>query len=310
MKIFDMHCDTLQKLTDLGGNLGDNAYHFDIKRAKMQGCDYIQTFAVFIDRESDLLPPFERCRQLIDTYYNQIDKNKEEIMHCKNTADTKTALESKKIASFLSIEGGEAIEGKIEKLRYFYEKGVRIMTLCWNYDNEICGGIENNNCGITPFGKIVVEEMNKIGMLIDVSHASEQSFWDVIEASEKPIAATHSNAKKICGHKRNLTDEQISAIIKNGGCIGINFYSDFISENECQISHLLSHIEHILSLGGENNIGIGSDFDGMNHLPQGVNGVEDICRIIDEMQSCGYSDLLIKKIMAGNFLNLMKKILI
>ncbi len=310
MKIFDMHCDTLQKLTDFGGDLLENSYHFDIKRAKLPDVDYIQTFAAFVDCESDLLPPFERCEQLIDTYYNQIDKNKDAIMHCQNGSDIKTAFDSKRIASFLSIEGGEVIDGKIENLRYFFRKGVRIMTLCWNYDNEICGGIENNNCGLTPFGKSVVKEMNRLGMLIDVSHASEQSFWDVVEASEKPIAATHSNAKNICGHKRNLTDEQICAIIKQGGCVGINFYSDFISENKCKISDLLRHIEHILSLGGENNIGIGSDFDGMARLPQGVRGVEDICRVIDEMQNCGYSDLLIKKIMADNFLNLMKKILI
>ena len=310
MKIFDMHCDTLQKLTDLGGNIGENFYHFDINRAKLTDVDYIQTFVAFIDRESDSLPPFERCRQLIDTYYNQIQKNKEKIMHCNNMNDIKTALDSKRVAAFLSIEGGEAIEGDVEKLKFFYQNGVRIMTLCWNYDNEICGGIENNNCGLTHFGKRVVEKMNTMGMLIDVSHASEQSFWDVIEASKKPLAATHSNAKKICDHKRNLTDEQICAIIKSGGCIGINFYSEFVSENRCKISDLLKHIEHILSLGGENNIGIGSDFDGMNHLPQGINGVEDICKLTKEMQRCGYSDLLIKKIMAGNFLNLMKKILV
>ncbi|MBQ7097230.1 MAG: dipeptidase [Clostridia bacterium] len=310
MKIFDMHCDTLQKLTDFGGELVDNSYHFDIKRAKMPEIDYIQTFAAFIDRENDLLPPFERCRQLIDTYYRQIEKNNEAIMHCQSSEDMKAAFESKRIAAFLSIEGGEAIAGDIDKLRFFYKKGVRIMTLCWNYDNEICGGIEKNNCGLTPFGKKVVAEMNRIGMLIDVSHASEQSFRDVVEASEKPVAATHSNARIICGHKRNLTDEQICTLIKMGGCIGVNFYSDFIAEKECKISDLLRHIEHILSLGGENNVGIGSDFDGMTRLPQEIKGVEDICRLTDEMQKLGYSDLLIKKIMADNFLNLMKKILI
>lgn len=310
MTVFDAHCDTVQKITDFGGNIVDNSYHIDLNRLNLYG-GYIQIFAAFIDKESDTLPPFKRCNQLIDRYLSEIGKVKDKITHCLNSKDIKSALSEGRIASLLSIEGGEALEGQIENIEYFYKCGVRAMTLTWNYTNEISGGIGDlNNGGLTYFGKSVVSKMNKLGMLIDVSHISEQGFWDVIEATKCPIAATHSNAKKLCQHPRNLSDEQICAIIKNGGCIGVNLYSEFIGGDKCSIKDVINHIEHILALGGENNIGLGCDFDGMSKLPEGIDGVQDIYKLFDEMQRCGYADLLINKISSGNFLNLCEKILI
>ncbi len=310
MTVFDAHCDTVQKICDFGGNLVDNSYHIDLNRLKIYD-GYIQIFAAFIDNKSDALPPFHRCNQLIDKYFYEIDQTKGKILHCLNANDIKSALCESKISTLLSIEGGEALEGNLINLNYFYERGVRAMTLTWNYTNEISGGIgDKDGTGLTDFGKCVVSKMNELGMIIDVSHISEQGFWDVVEITKKPIVASHSNAKKLCPNPRNLSDEQIYAIIKNGGCIGINLYSEFIGSDKCNIKDVINHIEHILSLGGENNVGLGCDFDGMSSLPEGIEGAQDLYKLFEEMQRCGYADLLIKRIASGNFLNLCEKILI
>lgn len=309
--VFDAHCDTMQKITDFGGNLRENDYHLDLERIHNLQDNYIQIFAAFINKKQDALPSFLRARQIIKRYFGEIDRNNDFIEHCTTIGQITDAISMGKTASLLSVEGGEAIEGSLEKLNEFYNAGVRVMTLCWNYSNEICDGIdEERGAGLTEFGKSVVSEMNRLGMLVDVSHISERGFWDVVETSKSPIAATHSNVKAIMPHRRNLDDEQIRAIIKCGGCIGVNFYSHFISDEECSIKNLLNHIEHILALGGEDSVGLGSDFDGMDSLPCEIMGVEDVYKIFEEMQRIGYSDFLINKISSGNFLKLMEKILL
>ncbi|MBR2452850.1 MAG: dipeptidase [Clostridia bacterium] len=308
MTIFDAHCDTVQKITDFGGGLFENGFHIDIKRIKESQNQHIQTFAAFLDKGNDKLTPFLRCNELIDKYFDEIEKNKKYIKHCNNVFEIKAALKNGKISAILSVEGGEAIEGDLEKLDYLFSRDVRIMTLSWNYPNEITGSIaEENGNGLSDFGKQVIRKMNELGMMIDVSHISEKGFWDVLEITEKPILATHSNAKAVCGHRRNLSDEQVCAIIKNGGCIGINLYSEFLSGESAEINDILRHIEHILSLGGENNIGLGSDFDGMDSLPKGIKGIEDVYKIFEELRGRGYSEMLIKKISSNNFLDVMQK---
>ncbi len=308
MTIFDAHCDTVQKITDFGGSIRKNSYHWDIERINKQKIDYVQVFAAFINKKTDKDAPFERCNKLIDCYFREINSNEDFICHCQSKNDVEKAIKQRKIAALLSIEGGEALAGKIENLYHFFERGVRCLTLTWNYSNEICDGIDEvNGEGLSEFGRRVVSCANDLGILLDVSHISEKGFWDVLELTQKPIAATHSNAKAICPHRRNLNDEQILALIKNGGCIGINLYSEFVSPGKCEIKDVLKHIEHILSLGGENNIGIGCDFDGMESLPEGIRGVQDIHKLFYEMKKIGYADLLIKKIASRNFLKLLEK---
>lgn len=308
MTVFDAHCDTVQKITDFGGGIRKNSFHWDIERINDQNIDYVQVFAAFINKETDKETPFERCNKLIDCYFREINLNKDFICHCQSAKDIEKAIKQRKIAALLSIEGGEALAGKIENLYHFFERGVRCLTLTWNYSNEICDGIDEvNGEGLSEFGMQVVLSANDLGMLLDVSHISEKGFWDVLEQTKKPIVATHSNAKTICPHRRNLSDEQILALINNGGCIGINLYSEFVSEGKCEIKDVLKHIEHILTLGGENNVGIGCDFDGMESLPKGINGVQDIHKLFDEMKKIGYADLLINKIASQNFLKLLEK---
>ncbi len=305
---FDAHCDTLEKLTDSGAELRKNSFHVDLERLKLFN-GYIQVFAAFVDKES-WDSPFKRAMSLVDTYHKEVAKNYDIVSHCTNTFEIQNALSENHVASLLAVEGGEAIEGSLEKLTLFYRKGVRLMSLTWNHANEICDGIgEARGGGLTDFGKSVVSEMNRLGMLIDVSHISVKGFWDVIETSTQPIVATHSNAKRLCGHPRNLDEEQIAAIFSNGGCIGINFYPLFVLGEQCSVDDVVNHIEYFLDRGGENHIGLGSDFDGIATVPNEINGVQDMGKIVDCMMKRGFKDKTIHKITHKNFMRVIKKVL-
>lgn len=185
------------------------------------------------------------------------------------------------------------------------------MTLTWNYRNQIADGAFENATGggLTTFGKKVVSQMNSLGMIIDVSHLSDAGFWDVDKISEKPYIASHSNARKICNSQRNLTDEQIKAISEKGGAIGINLYPKFLSLNEkSDINDILKHIDYIINTGGEDCIGIGCDFDGINCMPENIYGVESLEFIINEVEK-KYGFLIAEKFAGKNFLRVMKDVL-
>ncbi len=304
--LFDAHCDTISLICDTNQELLENNCRVDLK--KMSKNQHIQFFASFIDAQNDILTPFNRANQLIDYYYEQINKNSNLISHCNSVFDINTSLINNKIAALLSIEGGEALEGKIENLLHFFDKGVRMMTLCWNYQNEICSGVDaDNDNGLTDFGIEVIHLMNKKGMIIDVSHMSEKSFWDVMEATTSPVVASHSNVFSLKKHKRNLKKEQIAAVIENNGCIGINLYTEFLGDTACTTDDVLGHIEYILEMGGENNIGIGSDFDGMNSLPKEISSIKDLETLPEAMLKKGYSEDLVKKITHNNFLRVVNQ---
>lgn len=307
--IFDAHCDTLTKLTDFNGNIRQNTYHIDLERARKYTDGYIQVFAAFVDKKIWTHSPFERAVAQIDKYHKELELNRDIAMHCTSVREIENTLGAKKIATILAVEGGEAIEGSLEKLQCLYDMGVRIMTLTWNYDNEISGGIGKNTSGLTELGRTVVNEMNNLGMLIDVSHLSAKGFWDVAGLSKKPIVATHSNVKRLCSHQRNLNDEQIKRIIEMNGFIGVNFYPLFVKGERCTIDDIVDHIEYYLALGGENNIGFGSDFDGIDTMPDGVRGVEDIEKIIDCMIRRGIGENTIRKIASQNLFRVIKEVL-
>lgn len=218
-----------------------------------------------------------------------------------------------KAATLLAIEEGGAIDGSLEALRCLYELGVRAMTLTWSNRNDIADGIneEATGSGLTHFGKQVVAEMNRLGMLVDVSHISTAGFWSVIETSTKPIIATHSNAKSLCSHPRNLNDEQIKALAQNGGLAGITFAGQFLEEdwrNAC-IESVYKHIDYMLNLiGNDDHIGFGSDFDGISHPPYNIHGVQDYKPLIEYLSKY-YSDETINKITHQNVINLLQKVL-
>ena len=311
MIIVDTHCDTLTKIMDTNEGLYHNNCHIDLKR--LSNFDQsVQFFACFIDTVYNKTnTSLKRVLEIIDRAYYEFDKNSDYISLCKSYDDIKRAHSQKKVAGILSIEGGEALAGELYVLRMLYELGIRSICLTWNNRNEIADGLYDDvtKGGLTSFGREVVKEMNRLGMIVDVSHLSPYGFWDVLDTTNAPIIASHSNAKSVCNHKRNLTDEQILAIHKNNGVIGINLCDEFISENNATITDIIRHIEYIASLVGVDHIGIGADFDGVDRLPSGIQGVQDVTKIFDELQRLNYKEQDIQKIAGKNFLRVIKHVI-
>jgi len=311
MIIVDAHCDTITKIMEDGTGLRKNNCHIDIERLKSIG-NYVQFFAAFIDPSYCQAYALKRALQIIDEFYSQIEANKDDIMTCRNYNDIEEAVKSGKIAAVLSIEGGEALQGDLGVLRMLYKLGVRSICLTWNYRNEIADGVkdESSGGGLTPFGRKVIKEMNELGMIIDLSHISKTGFWDVLECTSAPVIVSHSNAQKLCPHRRNLTDKQILAIKDNGGVIGVNLYPEFLNNSkEATLKDVINHIEYISSLVGPEHIGLGADFDGIESVPTGINGVQDIEKIFNELAKLNYSNENIEKFAGKNFLRVIQNVL-
>lgn len=315
MFICDCHCDTLTELYNKNASLYENEQHFDIKRQIALGGG-LQFCAIYVPTEVFRYQGglrYTLC--LLDKYNQEIKKLHEngiDVLQVRTAEDAGNVLKHK-AATLLAIEEGGAIDGSLEALRCLYELGVRAMTLTWSNRNDIADGIneEATGSGLTVFGKQVVAEMNRLGMLIDVSHISTAGFWSVIETSTKPIIATHSNAKSLCSHPRNLNDEQIKALAQNGGLAGITFAGQFLEEdwrNAC-IESVYKHIDYMLNLiGNDDHIGFGSDFDGISHPPYNIQGVQDYKPLIEYLSKY-YSDETINKITHQNVINLLQKVL-
>ena len=315
MFICDCHCDTLTELYNKNASLYENEQHFDIKRQIALGGG-LQFCAIYVPTEVFRYQGglrYTLC--LLDKYNQEIKKLHEngiDVLQVRTAEDAGNVLKHK-AATLLAIEEGGAIDGSLEALRCLYELGVRAMTLTWSTRNDIADGIneEATGSGLTLFGKQVVAEMNRLGMLVDVSHISTAGFWSVIETSTKPIIATHSNAKSLCSHPRNLNDEQIKALAQNGGLAGITFAGQFLEEdwrNAC-IESVYKHIDYMLNLiGNDDHIGFGSDFDGISHPPYNIQGVQDYKPLIEYLSKY-YSDETINKITHQNVINLLQKVL-
>lgn len=315
MFICDCHCDTLTELYNKNASLYENGQHFDIKRQIALGGG-LQFCAIYVPTEVFRYQGglrYTLC--LLDKYNQEIKKLHEngiDVLQVRTAEDAGNVLKHK-AATLLAIEEGGAIDGSLEALRCLYELGVRAMTLTWSNRNDIADGIneEATGSGLTFFGKQVVAEMNRLGMLVDVSHISTAGFWSVIETSTKPIIATHSNAKSLCSHPRNLNDEQIKALAQNGGLAGITFAGQFLEEdwrNAC-IESVYKHIDYMLNLiGNDDHIGFGSDFDGISHPPYNIQGVQDYKPLIEYLSKY-YNDETINKITHQNVINLLQKVL-
>ncbi len=298
----DAHCDTISRILDAGQDLYENDGHVDYRRLKRQ-VSQIQFYAAWIDPKYEPGGCLTRCLDIIDKFYIECEKNQIPVITKPQDVDGGGAV--------LSVEGGSALCGRLSALRMLHKLGVRALTLTWNGRNALGDGVGEGASagGLSTFGKSVVAEMNRLGMLVDVSHLSEKGFWDVAQASDAAFIASHSNAKRICAHQRNLTDEQIGEIVRRSGFIGINLCSDFLREGGASIDDILRHIEHMLSLGGRETVGFGADFDGVDDLPNGVGGVEDMGKIADALLHNNYDEGLVRQIMFGNLHRALKQIL-
>lgn len=299
----DAHCDTASAMLDSKKVLKKNDLHFDLTRAPK---DHTQVFAIYTAPEY-YDDPAARIDAILNRITKEFDKKTNKTVLCTNSAERTIALENGETAAFLSLEGAEAITCR-EDVQKLYDAGVRFVSLTWNHDNQLAGGVlSQEDTGLSVLGRRMIYEMEKLGMIIDVSHLNDRSFWDVCRVTNYPIIASHSCSRTICKNPRNLTDEQFCAICAKGGVVGINFYSKFlVSRGKAEIKHIVRHIDHFLSLGGENHIGLGSDFDGADTLAEGINGVEDLPKIAEALYEHKLSEKVINKICYGNFERIMR----
>lgn len=266
MQIIDLHCDTLLKLYE---SKGAPAFYdeeaLDVNYQKMkQGKVKVQAFAIFIPRKINLEEKFQAVLDQIYYFYTEILENHTDIKLIKEWTDIDD-LQIDEIGALLTLEGVDAIGNDLKKLTILYELGVRLIGLTWNDANLAADGIgEIRGAGLTRFGREIVQFNNEHKLFTDVSHLSERAFWEVIEEAKYPIAS-HSNAKSICAHPRNLSDKQITAMFEKDAMIHLVYYPNFVKITEdVRISHLIEHVDHLCALGGIRNIGLGSDFDGID----------------------------------------------
>lgn len=300
MQVFDLHCDTLFKANENLGSIINNNYEFSLNKA-LQYDKYTQVMAVWIPDEYR----GENAEKLVAQCYSLLKKQIAEATYFNQNTDF-TSLSDYGVV--FAIEGGAALAGKLENIQKYREMGVRFLTLTWNGRNEIGDGIKcENPKGLTDFGKKAIPLLEQNGIIIDVSHASEPLFWSVAELATKPFIATHSNSRTICSHMRNLTDEQFKYICKIGGIVGLNFHRFFITDDgKADFSTIQKHLEYFLSLGGENVVALGSDFDGAE-MPECIKGAESMANLYEYLLSKNYSEALLEKLFYNNAVEFLKR---
>ena len=298
--LFDCHCDTISRVIAEGGSLRKNGFHTDLERLhKFAPC--AQVFAVCAET---LDRPVEKADAMLRRLSQEIEENSDIVMLCLNFHDIKKAAESGKVAVFISIEGCE----QISSLESAYQDGVRVLHPTWNFDNELCGAAMGSGKGLTEKGRAFVKKAQHMGFALDMSHISERGFWDTLEACEKPVIAGHSNAKALCNVPRNLTDEQFNALVAVGGGAGINLYPEFLGLGK-DINAVIAHIEHFLSLGGERSVFLGCDFDGIDSTPTGLDGVQKLDKLYNELLNRNYPEALVRALFWDNLYDIMEKML-
>lgn len=343
MKIADMHCDTISELykkQKMGSEetLFSNKGHVDIQKLKTGGA-VVQNFALFVNK-GQTEDPLETALQMADLYYRELEANQEWIAPVYCYDDIEKNREAGKISALLTVEEGAVCKGELAYLRNLYRLGVRMMTLTWNYPNEIgypalqsgsgMGATEalqsgtvvlpfykraDMEHGLTETGKEMVAEMERIGMIVDVSHLSDAGFYDVLDCTKKPFVASHSNARAISPWVRNLTDDMIRKLAQRGGVMGLNFCPDFLTEvsfgepNPGTIAAITAHAKHIIRVGGVDCLGLGSDFDGI----EGHGELPDYSympRLADALSKAGLTADEVEKIFSKNVLRVYKELLV
>ncbi len=358
--LVDTHNDILSKVvedhvifdSDLKGTT-----HSDLQRMREGGIK-VQVFSIFCDEHYGQGSAFKYANRELDSLYAIAGRNQQKMQIVYSYKELMQAVKKNKLACLSGVEGGHMIEDRMDYLDSFYKRGVRYMTLSWNNStswstsamDESQHAFIVTSYGLNDFGKRVVKRMNQLGMMVDVSHIGEKTFWDVMSTTSRPVIASHSSVYMLCPVFRNLKDDQIKAIAKNGGVIQVNFFSGFLDsaylkkmnafvkihqseydsidagkksgmanssyfskkyKNELDsmrapFSYLFDHIDYIVKLVGVDYVGLGSDFDGIDSPPAGLNGVEDYPKITKELLRRGYTEKDIKKILGGNFLRVYK----
>lgn len=366
--VVDTHNDITTPMIDDGFDLGmrgDEANakiktHTDLRRMKAGGLD-AEFFAIYVDKIYVNRKPAEgggaarRALDMISLVGEQVKKYSDVLEPATTAADIRRIARKGKIAALMGIEGGHAIEDSLHALRMFHQLGVRYMTLTHTNTNDWADSeadLNNPNVkhhnGLTQFGREVVREMNRLGMMVDISHVADKTFYDVIETTKAPIIASHSSCRNLANHTRNITDDMLRALKKNGGVIMINFYDGFLDPRKAEVtmrarakqeeltgqypndakrvdeemrkwraanpmpktplSVLIDHFEHAIKVAGIDHVGIGSDFDGVSGLPEGMEDISKLPNLTLELMKRGYSDADIKKVLGENILRVMAQV--
>lgn len=323
MKFIDMHCDTVMNayFTDFA-DCYETRGMCDVKRLK-EGGGLAQFLGIFLPQpDSGAWAMFKKMYTTDEAYLQAclqifnatLDKHSDIIARAYNGSDIEKNERQGKMSAVLSVEDGRDIQGKPERLQLYHDWGVRLITLTWNMKN--CFGSPNSKDpavmaeGLTDFGKEAVVRMGEIGILVDVSHLSDGGFWDVERLAKKPFLASHSNARALSPHPRNLTDEMIRAIGRHGGVIGLNFMPEFLNEDtvskQSRVELMVKHARYIINMGGSDVLGIGTDFDGFTGELE-INGPDQMQKLFDALSAGGFSSSEIEKIGYQNTLRLMKE---
>ena len=281
-----------------------NTCHVDLVKAG-SFASYAQVFAFCsYAGQTDLMP----CTQEeyltipLGILREEVQKNNERIAFAKTASDIRGLNAQEKIAALLSIEGPELIDCDPERLPELRTQGFCMSTLTWNADNSLAG-CHTGDKGLTDRGRAYVEAAQKNNIIIDVSHASMSSFWDIVDVTIKPIVASHSDCRALCGHSRNLTDDQLRAIAQTGGAVGLNLYQPFLGER-ADFGTLREHLERMLTVCGETHVALGGDLDGCDLLPEGFHDLSDYCGFHAYLKACGYSEKLLDCIFYDNLYRL------
>lgn len=314
----DMHCDTIITVYDRvqnGSNETMRTNSAQLDFAKLAKAGYLlQNFAVFLDKEKWKPDLFKEAMLRIDFFKKQLAGNEDVIRQVTSFDEIVQNERENRISALLTLEGGEILEGNVDNLTSFHEKGVRMITLTWNYDNELghCH-FDTEGKGLTKLGFEVVERMEELHMIPDVSHGSDALFFDVCKVTKKPFVASHSNARSIYSRTRNMSDEMIRALAQHGGVMGMNFYAGFTSERAgkdgmCYMEDILLHMKHVVNVGGIECLGLGSDFDGIDMRVEWKDAA-GMDQLLAGMRKAGFTEAESDKICRENVLRIYKECL-
>lgn len=309
--VFDLHCDTayalLGKSMCEAGSLRKNECHIDLERASVLP-GYAQCFACFttpLEKLSEGVSVSELFEREMVTVLREVESNEDKITLAYSADEIEANRENGKMSAILTIEGPAGFGFDPALLEDLYKIGFRVTTLGWNEKNELCGSHKTGG-GLTELGEEYVFEAQRLGMLIDVSHISDEAFWDIMDITQAPIIATHSNSRAICNNSRNLTNDMFKAICETGGVAGLNLYTGFLGANST-LDTVCDHVLHWMELGGEKHIALGGDLDGASPLPLGFAGVQDYPKLAERLLARGVNEETVYDIFWNNAMGVMKK---
>ena len=311
--VFDLHCDTalalLGETRNEAGSLKKNKLHIDLERASQLEA-YCQCFACFTTpmmQEWNKLSPIVVFERELATIQREVDKHKRLMSIAYSMADVEANREKGKMSAILTIEGPAGFDFDPALLENLHQIGFRITSLGWNEQNVLTGSNVTGG-GLTDRGREYVREAQRLGMLVDVSHISDEGFWDIMEQTQAPVLATHSNSRALCGHSRNLTDDMFRAICRTGGVAGINQYADFLGESPT-LDTVCDHIFHFMELDPTGkHIALGGDLDGCEQLSQGFEGIQSYPALARRLLERGLGEETIRDIFWNNALNVLRSV--